>query len=80
MEEPRISRRSVIKESAPYEDVKLTDDKSGFFAKGRDYESRYVNHSYTEQERSVLAGYESVDYLPPHSHVYKNWLKQQPAR
>ncbi len=78
--ERKSTRRSTIRESAPYEDVNLTDDKSGFFAKGRDYESRYVNHSYTAQEREILAGYESLDYLPPHSHVYKNWLRQQPAR
>lgn len=57
-----------------------TDDASSFFARGRDFESRYENHKYTEQERDVLASYESVDYLPPHSHVYRNWLRQQPSR
>ncbi|XP_071784612.1 chloride channel protein C-like isoform X1 [Asterias amurensis] len=62
------------------EGVHPTDDKNGFFAKGRDFESRYVNHQYTEQEKKVLASYESVDYLPPHSHVYLNWLRQQPKR
>lgn len=62
------------------EDHHPTDDKNRFFAKGRDYESRFVNHQYTAQEREILSAYESLDYLPPHSHVYKNWLKQQPAR
>ena len=62
------------------EGVHPTDDKNGFFAKGRDFESRYINHQYTEQEKKVLASYESVDYLPPHSQVYLNWLRQQPKR
>ncbi|XP_041457216.1 chloride channel protein C-like [Lytechinus variegatus] len=62
------------------EDHHPTDDTNRFFAKGRDYESRFVNHQYTAQEREILSAYESLDYLPPHSHVYKNWLKQQPAR
>ena len=28
----------------------------------------------------LYAGYESQDYLPPHSDVYLTWLKQQPRR
>ena len=39
-----------------------------------------VNHQYTEQERQVLNSYQSLEYLPPHSKVYRNWLQQQPAR
>ncbi|XP_070575370.1 chloride channel protein C-like [Ptychodera flava] len=57
-----------------------SEEPTGFFAKGRDYESAYVNHRYTKEERNVLATYESVDYLPPHSQAYKNWLRKQPAR
>jgi len=39
-----------------------------------------VNHNYTESERQVLNSYHSLEYLPPHSKVYRNWLQQQPAR
>ncbi len=28
----------------------------------------------------VLNSYQSLEYLPPHSKVYRNWLQQQPAR
>lgn len=47
---------------------------------GRDFESAYVNHKYTKQERETLASFESLDYLPSHSVVYKHWIKRQPAR
>lgn len=39
-----------------------------------------VNHNYTEAERQILNSYHSLEYLPPHSKVYRNWLQQQPAR
>jgi chloride channel 7 len=39
-----------------------------------------VNHNYTEEERQILNSYHSLEYLPPHSKVYRNWLQQQPAR
>ena len=39
-----------------------------------------VNHNYTEDERQVLNSYQSLEYMPPHSKVYRNWLQQQPAR
>ncbi len=39
-----------------------------------------VNHLYTEEEKQILNGYQSLEYLPPHSKVYRNWLQQQPAR
>ncbi|XP_078683930.1 chloride channel protein C-like isoform X1 [Branchiostoma floridae x Branchiostoma belcheri] len=55
-------------------------NEGGFFARGREFESRYVNHHYTEAEREELAKYESLDYLPSHSVVYKNWLKRQANR
>ena len=50
------------------------------FVQGRDFESVYVNHRYTEQERETLSSFESLDYLPSHSMVYKQWIRQQPAR
>ncbi|XP_074645246.1 chloride channel protein D-like isoform X2 [Tubulanus polymorphus] len=56
------------------------DDDHSFFARGRDFESIYVNHKYTEKERETLGTYESLDYLPSHSEVYKHWLKRQPRR
>jgi chloride channel 7 len=39
-----------------------------------------VNHQYTDEERQILNSYQSLDYMPPHSKVYRNWLQQQPAR
>ena len=45
--------------------------KTGFFQRGRELESVYDNHRYNDEERAVLAGYESLDYLPPHSTAYK---------
>ena len=48
-----------------------TANQTSFFQKGREFESRYVNHHYTEEEKEKLATFESVDYLPPHSTVYK---------
>ena len=39
-----------------------------------------VNHQYSAEERQVLNSYQSLDYMPPHSKVYRNWLQQQPAR
>ena len=35
---------------------------------------------YTDEERQILNSYQSLEYLPPHSKVYRNWLQQQPAR
>ncbi|KAG1682671.1 Chloride channel protein A [Nymphon striatum] len=55
-------------------------DNMNFFASGRDFESAYVNHQYTESERKTLGTYESLDYLPPHSKVYCDWLRRQPPR
>lgn len=48
--------------------------------KGRDFESTYTNHTYTLQEKLTLKTYESQDYFPSHSEVYKNWIKRQHLR
>lgn len=53
------------------EDALPTANQTSFFQKGREFESRYINHHYTEEEKEKLATFESVDYLPPHSAVYK---------
>ncbi|XP_064641031.1 chloride channel protein C-like isoform X2 [Lineus longissimus] len=79
-------RRRLAKYGAthepPLDDAVLYphDDDHSFFAKGRDFESRYVNHKYTQKERETLATFESLDYLPSHSEVYKQWLRTQPKR
>ena len=54
-----------------HEDTLPTETQISFFKKGREFESCYVNHHYTEEEREKLGKFESVDYLPPHSTVYK---------
>jgi chloride channel 7 len=56
------------------------EPKTRFFQRGRELESVYDNHKYTDEERDVLKEYESLDYLPPHSTAYKHWLKRQPRR
>lgn len=55
----------------------VKDDFYGFLAKGRDYQPADVSHVYTEEERSTLGTYESQDYLPSYSLVYKAWIRQQ---
>ncbi|XP_060587255.1 chloride channel protein C-like isoform X2 [Ruditapes philippinarum] len=54
-----------------------TDDEYSFLAAGRDFESMNTTHKYTDQERLTLAAYESLDYLPSHSDIYKKWIKHQ---
>eukprot|EP00118_Oscarella_pearsei_P023455 m.281003 g.281003 ORF g.281003 m.281003 type:complete len:211 (+) comp40638_c0_seq6:27-659(+) len=56
------------------------EPKTAFFQRGRELESVYDNHRYTEEEREVLADFDSLDYLPPHSEAYKQWLRKQPRR
>ena len=46
-------------------------DVGAFFKRGREYESVFVNHRYTGDELKVLAGYESLNYLPPDSKVHR---------
>ncbi|XP_071176665.1 chloride channel protein C-like isoform X2 [Mytilus edulis] len=53
------------------------DDTYGVFAQGRDYEPVYITHKYTEEEKKTLSSFESEDYLPSHSEIYKSWLRRQ---
>ena len=46
-------------------------DVGSFFKRGREYESVYVNHRYTGEELKVLASYETLNYLPPDSKVFR---------
>merc|ERR1711962_1365234 len=83
-EERRSSLSGIQKqldnlEDADYESQPVIEEKE-FFCKGRDLQSTTVNHQYTQAEREVLASYDSMDYLPPHSQVYSSWLSTQPAR
>ncbi|KAK6185139.1 hypothetical protein SNE40_007435 [Patella caerulea] len=56
----------------------VTDDHTyGAFAQGRDYEPIYITHKYTAKEKETLATFESLDYLPSNSEVYKQWLKRK---
>ncbi|CAI9742196.1 channel C-like [Octopus vulgaris] len=48
-----------------------------FLATGRDFQPADISHQYTEQEKRFLGTFTSLDYLPSHSNVYKNWLKRQ---
>ncbi|XP_041376140.1 chloride channel protein C-like [Gigantopelta aegis] len=55
----------------------VSDDNYGMFTQGRDYEPVYITHKYTEKEKETLATFESLDYLPSHSFIYKHWIKRQ---
>ncbi|XP_028399217.1 chloride channel protein C-like [Dendronephthya gigantea] len=77
-----ISRRRGFGVRSGYadEDSRPPVAQTSFFQKGREFESAYDNHKFTEKEKQQLATYDSLDYFPPHSVVYKNWIKRQPAR
>jgi chloride channel 7 len=47
-------------------------------ALGHDAEASSANHHFTQAERRRLAQFESIDYLPPNSQVYRAWLSKQP--
>ncbi|KAL5021105.1 hypothetical protein ScPMuIL_000260 [Solemya velum] len=55
----------------------VSDDYYGFLETGRDFEPIYVSHKYTEEEKETLSSFESLDYLPSHSDVYRKWIKRQ---
>lgn len=76
---PRSLNRYGTTAQPPRDDAVyyVTDDNFGVFARGRDYEPVNVTHQYTTEERKTLASFESLDYLPSHSQVYKHWLKRQ---
>jgi chloride channel 7 len=50
----------------------------GFFQVGRDFEPRFVNHQYTEDEQERLKLVESIEYMPQTSKVYKQFIEQEP--
>jgi chloride channel 7 len=45
---------------------------------GHDAEATSSNHHFTQAERRRLQQFESIDYLPPNSQVYRAWLAKQP--
>ncbi|KAK7115171.1 chloride channel protein C-like isoform X2 [Littorina saxatilis] len=73
-----ISKYGAMSEPPPDDSLfYVNDDDFSIFAAGRDYEPVYVTHKYTTEERETLASFESLDYLPSHSQVYKHWMKRQ---
>ena len=69
-----LDRRQLARlEDADYESQPVLEEVA-FFSKGRDLQSTYVNHKYTEAEREVLGSYDSTDYLPPHSQVRHSYF------
>lgn len=66
-----IQRRFGVRSSHADEDTLPAYAQTSFFQKGREFESAYVNHKFTEEEKHQLATYDSLDYFPPHSVVYK---------
>ena len=66
-----IQRRFGVRTTHADEDSLPAYAQTSFFQKGREFESAYVNHKFTEEEKRQLATYDSLDYFPPHSVVYK---------
>ena len=66
-----IQRRYGVRSTHADEDTLPAFARTSFFQKGREFESAYVNHKFTDEEKHQLATYDSLDYFPPHSVVYK---------
>ena len=66
-----IQRRYGVRSNHADEDTLPAFARTSFFQKGREFESAYVNHKFTDEEKHQLATYDSLDYFPPHSVVYK---------
>lgn len=66
-----IQRRYGVRSAHADEDTLPAFARTSFFQKGREFESAYVNHKFTDEEKHQLATYDSLDYFPPHSVVYK---------
>ena len=49
----------------------------GFFERGREHESRHINHIYTDAEIEHMHKVQSIDYLPQNSFVYRTWLRNE---
>ena len=45
--------------------------------KGRDFENRHTNHVFSPSELKTMSNYESMNYLPQNSKVYRKWLAAQ---
>ena len=43
--------------------------------KGRDFENLHTNHVFSKAELKTMKTYESMNYLPQNSTVYRKWLK-----
>lgn len=67
----------------PAEDDGLVDHPDcdfPIFKKGRDIGGSHTNYEFTQQEQETLASYDSVDYLPSDSEVFRAWAMQQTHR
>ncbi|XP_065836634.1 chloride channel protein C-like [Oscarella lobularis] len=78
--EEEESKTSSLRRRLTLVEGPKNEPTTAFFQRGRELESVYDNHRYTDEERHALAEFDSLDYLPPHSQVYKEWLRKQPRR
>ncbi|XP_029644599.2 chloride channel protein A-like isoform X2 [Octopus sinensis] len=69
----RDKENSINTEPTSY----VSDDRYKFLTEGRDYQPADVSHIYTDEEKETLANYESQNYLPSHSLLYRRWLQTQ---
>ena len=47
--------------------------------KGRDYENRHTNHVFSPAELKTMSTFQSMNYLPQNSIIYRKWLQKQDA-
>ncbi|KAK3604540.1 hypothetical protein CHS0354_000361 [Potamilus streckersoni] len=73
----KLSKYGVAKDMPELEKHHAPDDRYSFLEQGRDIESVNIPHKYTEKEKEALGAFESLDYLPSHSDIFKKWVKRQ---
>jgi chloride channel 7 len=66
--------------ASPRSTSKVTHSHSSTFScchKGRDFENLHTNHVFSSDELQIMSKYESMNYLPQNSKVYRKWLNKQ---
>eukprot|EP00949_MAST-11_sp_MAST-11-sp1_P004310 g4310.t1 len=68
-----LEKKTSLRISHP--DAIASRRKFGFFSKGRELENRHTNHHYTPEELEHMRSFESLNYMPPNSKVYRKELE-----
>lgn len=67
-----------VERQDPQSGVRHTSPSRASTFESHHHQSASQNHRFSSLERKKLCEYESLDYLPPNSSVYKAWLRSQP--